>query len=69
MKSVMRKLALVLGVSLFCIPLDMSGQDIHHPLPSLREQAPIQQEWLKIRLERVLPELMRTHGVHMWVVP
>ncbi len=38
------------------------------PLPSLREQAAIRQEWLKLRLERVLPPLMRKHGVQMWLV-
>lgn len=37
-------------------------------LPSLREQAAIQQEWLKLRLERVLPALMRKHQVKMWLV-
>jgi hypothetical protein len=34
----------------------------------LREQAKIQQQWLKLRLERVLPELMRKHKVKMWLV-
>ncbi|HWC78159.1 MAG TPA: Xaa-Pro aminopeptidase, partial [Blastocatellia bacterium] len=38
------------------------------PLPPLRRQAEIQQEWLKLRLERVLPRLMRKHGVQMWLV-
>ncbi len=38
------------------------------PLPSLREQAEIQQQWLKLRIERVLPRLMRKHGVSMWLV-
>ncbi|MBP1600546.1 MAG: hypothetical protein H6Q06_697 [Acidobacteria bacterium] len=38
------------------------------PLPPLREQAAIRQQWLKIRLERVLPQLMRKHGVAMWLV-
>ncbi len=38
------------------------------PLPSQREQAAIRQEWLKLRLERVLPALMRKHGVAMWLV-
>jgi Xaa-Pro aminopeptidase len=38
------------------------------PLPPLREQADIQQQWLKLRLERVLPGLMRKHGVQMWLV-
>lgn len=37
-------------------------------LPPLREQAAIQQQWLKLRLERVLPPLMRKHGVQMWLV-
>lgn len=38
------------------------------PVPSLREQAAIQQEWLRLRLERVLPKLMRRHGAQMWLV-
>jgi Xaa-Pro aminopeptidase len=38
------------------------------PLPPLREQAEIQQSWLKARLENVLPALMRRHGVRMWLV-
>lgn len=37
-------------------------------LPSLREQDTIRQDWLKLRLERVLPALMRRHGVSMWIV-
>lgn len=37
-------------------------------LPKLRDQATIQQEWLKLRLERVLPTLMRRYGVQMWLV-
>jgi Xaa-Pro aminopeptidase len=38
------------------------------PVPPLREQADTQQQWLKLRLERVLPTLMRRHGVAMWLV-
>src|SRR4030095_4614987 len=38
------------------------------PVPPLREQAEIQQQWLKLRLERFLPGLMRKHGVQMWLV-
>jgi len=37
-------------------------------LPPLREQAAIQQQWLKLRLERNLPALMRKHNVQMWIV-
>src|SRR5213079_1043901 len=39
------------------------------PLGTLREQAAIQQEWLRYRLDSVLPRLMRKYGVAMWVVP
>ncbi len=38
-----------------------------NPLP-LREQARLQDQWLDLRLERVLPALMREHGVQMWIV-
>jgi hypothetical protein len=38
------------------------------PLPSVREQDAMRQEWLKLRLERVLPPLMRRHGIQMWIV-
>lgn len=37
-------------------------------LPPLRQQAEIQQEWLRLRLERHLPALMRKHNVQMWIV-
>ncbi|MFZ5785683.1 MAG: M24 family metallopeptidase [Acidobacteriota bacterium] len=38
------------------------------PLPPLREQVPIRLGWQQARLERVLPALMRRHGVAMWLV-
>ncbi|MCC6540303.1 MAG: M24 family metallopeptidase [Bryobacterales bacterium] len=38
------------------------------PFGTQREWAGTQQEWLKLRLERALPGLMRAHGVDMWVV-
>ena len=37
-------------------------------LPSLREQAKIRQGWLQIRMETVLPRLMRENNVDMWIV-
>jgi len=39
------------------------------PLGTLREQAAVQQEWLRYRLDSVLPALLRKHGVAMWVIP
>ncbi|HKQ78160.1 MAG TPA: M24 family metallopeptidase [Blastocatellia bacterium] len=47
---------------------DQDGKASPRRLPSMREQANIQQGWLKLRLERVLPELMRKHNVSMWLV-
>ena len=38
------------------------------PFGTLREQARIQQQWLTVRLDSVLPQLMRQHGIDMWVV-
>ena len=43
-------------------------RSVPSPLPPLREQDRIRQEWLRHRLERVLPTLMRRHGVSMWLV-
>jgi hypothetical protein len=57
--------------SLVCASLAISSQvfaQAPQGLPPLREQAQIQQQWLKLRLERVLPKLMRKHGVQMWLV-
>ena len=39
------------------------------PFGGLREQAAMQQAWLKKRLDTFLPALMRKHGIDMWVVP
>ncbi len=35
---------------------------------TLREQAAVYNTWLKLRLERLLPELMRQEGFDMWIV-
>ena len=39
------------------------------PFGTLREQAARQQRWLAMRLDSVLPMLMRKHGVDMWILP
>jgi hypothetical protein len=39
-----------------------------HALPSLREQAEEQQEWLVERMQRILPELMVEYDVRMWIL-
>jgi Metallopeptidase family M24 len=49
---------------LICLGLSVAAS----PLPPLRQQAEMQQQWLKMRLERNLPTLMRKHGIAMWLV-
>ena len=48
------------------VPEDAAAR--YHPLPSLREQATEQQEWLRLRLTRVLPALMDEYDVDMWIL-
>ena len=45
------------------------AQPPSRPFGTLREQAAMQQEWLKQRLDAFLPALMRKHGIDLWVVP
>ena len=42
---------------------------VERPFGTLQEQAALQQDWLKKRLDTFLPALMRSHGFDMWVVP
>ena len=49
------------------IAAPVSAQE--RPFGTLREQAAMQQAWLKKRLDTVLPALMRKHGIDLWVVP
>ncbi|PJF32425.1 MAG: Xaa-Pro aminopeptidase [Phototrophicales bacterium] len=39
-----------------------------HKILSLRQQADVRNEWLKYRLDHVLPELMKREGFDMWLV-
>src|SRR6266566_5012171 len=48
------------------LPLTASPR---RPLGTLREQAAVQQDWLRYRLDSVLPRLMRQDKLAMWVVP
>jgi Xaa-Pro aminopeptidase len=59
---------LCLAIAISLLAANSTAADSPKPLPSLREQADIQQQWLKLRLDRVLPRLMRRHGVAMWLV-
>ena len=47
---------------------DTGTYSASRPFGTLRQQAAVQQAWLKERLEVNLPAVMRAHGVDMWVV-
>lgn len=56
------------GIFLLLLALPVPAAEMPPSLPPLREQHAARQAWLKARLERVLPALMRRHGVAMWIV-
>jgi Xaa-Pro aminopeptidase len=47
----------------------LPNANARHPLGSQREWASAQQEWLRLRMERTLPTLMRRDSIDMWIVP
>ena len=61
-----RKAGLALALALLAAP---AFAQTDRPFGTLREQAEMQQAWLKKRLDTFLPALMRKHGIDMWVVP
>src|SRR5215211_2023247 len=71
----MRRLSLQLVALLLAViaaPLGAQRAEeirTYRPFGTLREQAEMQQRWLSQRLTTVLPALMRTHGIDLWVVP
>jgi hypothetical protein len=65
-----------LAALIFALPIATAAQVAPTALPAadrpfggLREQAAMQQAWLKKRLDTFLPALMRKHGIDLWVVP
>src|SRR5882672_6970370 len=58
----------VLTACLVLLPIAAIAQP-ERPFGTLREQAAMQQSWLKKRLDTFLPALMRKHGIDLWVVP
>ena len=56
-------------VSAVLVPVAVDAQPATRPFGTLREQAAMQQDWLKKRLDTFLSPLMRKHGVDMWVIP
>lgn len=67
MKTRVRRYTVALSVLAGVIPGDTGAQE--RPFDTLRDQTDVRQEWLTLRLERVLPRIMREQGVDMWIVP
>ncbi|MEP7115958.1 MAG: M24 family metallopeptidase [Acidobacteriota bacterium] len=60
----------VVVIALLALARPATGQvSPQRPFGTLREQAAMQQAWLKQRLDTFLPALMRKHGIDLWVVP
>lgn len=68
MTALKRFLPVVFAFTLWAI-LAAAQAPPERPFGTLREQAAMQQEWLKRRLDTFLPLLMRKHGIDMWIVP
>jgi Xaa-Pro aminopeptidase len=66
-----RRLAVVLAAVLVAgtVGIALRAQSAERPFGTLREQAAMQQEWLRKRLDTFVPALMRKHGIDMWVAP
>jgi Xaa-Pro aminopeptidase len=50
-------------------PATPAPPQVQRPFGTLREQAAMQQAWLRKRLDTFLPALMRRHEIDLWVVP
>ena len=59
----------IIAAALLLVSSPPAHAQQERPLGTLRDQAAERQSWLELRLERVLPRLMREQGVDMWVVP
>src|SRR5687768_13943739 len=64
---------LALGLALTAIALH-AGPPVHlaaqqRPFGTLRQQADREQGWLQMRMDSILPRLMRQYGIDMWVIP
>ncbi len=69
MSRILMVTSLVAAVTSTPTPVVAQAQAPERPFGTVREQAALRQEWLRGRLEVVLPRLMREHGVAMWVIP
>ncbi len=50
-------------------PAAQQAPPAERPFGTLREQAALQQEWLRKRMDTFVPALLRKYGIDLWVVP
>jgi len=65
----LRRLAVAAGPTLLLLTTLAAQTEPARPFGTLREQAALQQQWLRKRVDIFLPALMRKYGIDMWVVP
>lgn len=63
----MRRASILLALALAGLPTVAPAQ-VLPPIKTHREQAAIVRGFLEQRFERLLPEMMRRHGIDMWIV-
>ncbi len=67
LRHVVLGLALSAAALPFCPLARLPAQQ--RPFGTLRQQADREQAWLQMRLDSILPGLMRRYGIDMWVIP
>ena len=63
---VIRPFAILFGILIAAAP---APAQVERPFGTLRDQAAMQQGWLRKRLDAFLPALMRKQAIDLWVVP
>jgi hypothetical protein len=64
-----RILSCVFPIALISVTPAFAQSQSPRPFGTMRDQATMQQQWLRKRLDTFLPGLMRKHAIDMWVVP
>ena len=67
--SVPCRLAVFAALTTLALTSVAAQDGAQRPFGTLREQAALQQQWLRKRVDTFLPALLRKHGIDMWVVP
>jgi hypothetical protein len=67
-RTLISAFVIFLAAGLFLPAQDIAGVNDHKNILPMRERAKVVDEWLKWRLENILPALMRREGIDMWLV-